>query len=232
MSVGWRKRKRAPAGFEYIEDKLDHYKTLMRDALEDPHNERRRAELTWDVHKVNWMRSRWIYNQYYVEGNISRELYEWCLANKLADAPLIAKWKKPGYEFVCSTTAVHGKSHNFGTNSICRVPKDQLCDVVISKVNGCRGCHSRDVSRYLKLRAGVHMKPKPGDRLLIDSGVLWDDKEIWEDLLVDVWKPSLEEQEADEGHDGEEPSKKARSLDDVEDDHETDRMPASASTSS
>ena len=37
---------------------------------------------------------RYIYEMYYKKHEISKELYEFCLRNKLADAGLIAKWKK------------------------------------------------------------------------------------------------------------------------------------------
>lgn len=38
----------------------------------------------------------------YEEGKISKELYEWLLKNGYADPMLIAKWKKTGYEKVCT----------------------------------------------------------------------------------------------------------------------------------
>lgn len=44
--------------------------------------------------------SRYIYDLYYVKQAISKELYDWLLKNNYADANLIAKWKKQGYEKV------------------------------------------------------------------------------------------------------------------------------------
>lgn len=40
---------------------------------------------------------------------------------KLGDGPLMAKWKKPGYERLCSTYVINSKNYKFGTVSICRV---------------------------------------------------------------------------------------------------------------
>lgn len=40
---------------------------------------------------------------------------------KLVDGPLMAKWKKPGYERLCSTYVINTKNYKFGTVSICRV---------------------------------------------------------------------------------------------------------------
>lgn len=44
--------------------------------------------------------SRYIYDLYYEKEAISKKLYEWLLKNNYADAMLIAKWKKQGYEKV------------------------------------------------------------------------------------------------------------------------------------
>jgi hypothetical protein len=45
--------------------------------------------------------SRYIYDLYYEKEAISKQLYDWLLKNGYADANLIAKWKKNGYEKVC-----------------------------------------------------------------------------------------------------------------------------------
>lgn len=44
--------------------------------------------------------SRYIYDLYYEKEAISKQLYDWLLKNNYADAMLIAKWKKQGYEKV------------------------------------------------------------------------------------------------------------------------------------
>lgn len=44
--------------------------------------------------------SRYVYDMYYEKEAISKQLYEWLLKNGYADANLIAKWKKQGYEKV------------------------------------------------------------------------------------------------------------------------------------
>ena len=41
-----------------------------------------------------------MYELYYEKEGISKELYEWLLKNGYADAQLIAKWKREGYEKV------------------------------------------------------------------------------------------------------------------------------------
>jgi G10 protein len=57
------------------------------------------------------------------------ELYEYCLKEKIADANLIAKWKKQGYENLCCLRCIQTRDTNFGTNCICRVPKGKLEEV-------------------------------------------------------------------------------------------------------
>lgn len=51
--------------------------------------------------------SRYIYELYYDKEAISKQLYEWLLKNGYADANLIAKWKKQGYEKVRTPLPCH-----------------------------------------------------------------------------------------------------------------------------
>ena len=77
---------------------------------------------------------------------ISKDLYEWLLRERWADATLIAKWKKSGYEKLCCILCIQAKDTNFHSSCICRVPKGQLQEgKQIQCVNcGCRGCGSGD----------------------------------------------------------------------------------------
>jgi bud site selection protein 31 len=81
---------------------------------------------------------------FYVYHRISREVYDYCIKNKMVDAALIAKWKKPGYEKLCSTYTINPRNYKFGTVSICRVPKH--CRAAGAPIEdpttGCRGCAS------------------------------------------------------------------------------------------
>jgi bud site selection protein 31 len=81
---------------------------------------------------------------YYTYGKISKEVYDYCIGNKLVDAALIAKWKKPGYETLCSTYVINPRNYKFGTVSICRVPKKGLSvgQEIEDPTTGCRGCAS------------------------------------------------------------------------------------------
>lgn len=81
---------------------------------------------------------------FYTYQRISREVYEFCIKNKLVDAALIAKWKKAGYERLCSTYVINPRNYKFGTVSICRVPKYSLAEgtQIEDPVTGCRGCAS------------------------------------------------------------------------------------------
>jgi len=81
---------------------------------------------------------------YFKYNKISKEVYEYCIRNKLVDAGLIAKWKKPGYERLCSTYVINTKNYKFGTVSICRVPKQSLGEdtIVEDPFTGCLGCAS------------------------------------------------------------------------------------------
>lgn len=54
---------------------------------------------------------------------MSRELFDYLVREKIADGALIAKWRKPGFEILCSMLAVQKGNHNFGTTSHCRVSR-------------------------------------------------------------------------------------------------------------
>lgn len=90
--------------------------------------------------------SRYIYDLYYEKEAISKQLYDWLLKNGYADANLIAKWKKQGYEKLCCLRCIQTKETNFNSTCICRVPRAQLKeDQEIECVScGCRGCSSND----------------------------------------------------------------------------------------
>ncbi|KAL7999990.1 putative G10 protein [Plasmopara halstedii] len=140
----WSKRVRAPAGYEYIEPVIDALERELRERMNEPHEGKRQCEALWPVHQINWQRSRYVYDMFYKYKKISREVYDYCIRRKLVDSNLIAKWKKPGYERLCSTFAINTKNYNYGTVSICRVPRQQLSEgqVIQEKHSGCRGCAS------------------------------------------------------------------------------------------
>jgi hypothetical protein len=58
---------------------------------------------------------------YYEKEAISKQLYDWLLKNNYADANLIAKWKKQGYEKVFAPPTLLPPSSSFPTHPIpCR----------------------------------------------------------------------------------------------------------------
>lgn len=95
----------------------------MKDAENASHDGKKRHEVLWPIFQISHQRtspihqhevrarseltgcvcagSRYIYELYYEKEAISKQLYDWLLKNKYADAMLIAKWKKQGYEKVC-----------------------------------------------------------------------------------------------------------------------------------
>eukprot|EP00761_Pharyngomonas_kirbyi_P013429 gb/GECH01013458.1/.p1 GENE.gb/GECH01013458.1/~~gb/GECH01013458.1/.p1 ORF type:complete len:147 (+),score=36.11 gb/GECH01013458.1/:1-441(+) len=140
------KRKRPPEGWDEIEDKLLEFEARMRDVQAETHEGKRSDETLWPIMQINHEKSRYIYNLYYKDKKISRELYDYCLREGYADAALIAKWKKTGYEKLCCLQCIQPRNHNFGGVCICRVPKSKLAEgKVVQCTNcGCRGCASSD----------------------------------------------------------------------------------------
>lgn len=131
------KRKAPPAGFSDIEDSLLIFANKMKDAENAGTTNVPRHQTSWPIFQIAHQRSRYVYELYYgrpkskaerqqkkiangeegaeedeeeeeyEEGKISKELYEWLLKNGYADAMLIAKWKKTGYEKVLFLSDSH-----------------------------------------------------------------------------------------------------------------------------
>ncbi|KAJ3544911.1 hypothetical protein NMY22_g2627 [Coprinellus aureogranulatus] len=119
--------KQPPEGYEDIEAILDDYAKKMRDAENESHEGKRKAESLWPIMRISHARSRYVYELYYKRDAISRELYDWLLKEGYADANLIAKWKKPGYEKLCCLRCIQTRDMNYqGSTCICRVPKAQV----------------------------------------------------------------------------------------------------------
>jgi len=137
--------KSPPKGYEYIEPILETLENELRDKVKESNAGKRNTESIWPVHQINWQRTRYVYDMFYTYGKISREVYDYCLRNKLVDANLIAKWKKPGYERLCSTYVINPLNYKFGTTSICRVPlydRDERQISARDPTTGCMGCAS------------------------------------------------------------------------------------------
>ena len=140
MSKFGRKQRQAPDGYDYIEPTIIALDAELKDKINEPHEGLRKNESQWPVHQINWQKSRYVYDMYYTYEKISRQVYDYCIENKIVDAALIAKWKKPGYETLCSTYVINPRNYKFGTVSICRVPaKDRPKERVIEDpMTGCR----------------------------------------------------------------------------------------------
>lgn len=94
------KRKPPPEGFSDIEDDLLIFANKMKDAQNKPPPPGPKHMAQWEIFQIAHQRSRYVYDLYYEKEAISKQLYEWLLKNGYADAMLIAKWKKQGYEKV------------------------------------------------------------------------------------------------------------------------------------
>ncbi|TIC06449.1 G10 protein [Wallemia mellicola] len=101
--------KQPPEGFEAIEQILDDYSRKMRDVEAESIDGKRKNETLWPIMRISHTRSRYIYDLYYKRKQISKELYDWLLKQGYADANLIAKWKKQGYEKLCCTRCIQSR---------------------------------------------------------------------------------------------------------------------------
>jgi len=140
-----RSNKPPPPGYEIVEPVIEALENELRDKVKESNVGKRNTESIWPVHQINWQRTRYVYDMYYTHNHISKKVYDYCLKNKIADAGLIAKWKKPGYERLCSTYVINPANYKFGTTSICRVPvkdRGENAKDAQDPTTGCLGCAS------------------------------------------------------------------------------------------
>jgi bud site selection protein 31 len=152
-----KRKKPPPNGFDYVEPTLEALENELRDKVKESNMKQRKIESLWPIHQINWQKSRYIYDLYYTYHRISKEVYQYCIDQKLVDAALIAKWKKPGYERLCSTYVINPSNYKFGTTSICRVPfHDRNEDQKYAKdpTTGCMGCASTSVGSNSNTKSG------------------------------------------------------------------------------
>ncbi|PAA58290.1 hypothetical protein BOX15_Mlig027456g1 [Macrostomum lignano] len=137
-----RTKKPPPDGYEMIEPTLEELNKKMREAEREPHEGKRKVEAEWPIFRIHHQRTRYIFDLYHKRKAISRELFDYCIKEKLADASLMAKWKKQGYENLCCLRCIQSRDTNFATSCICRVPKSKLEEgkIVECQNCGCRGC--------------------------------------------------------------------------------------------
>ena len=86
--------KKKPAGWDTIETPLMEFQKRMRDAENAPCEGKRKPEMIWPIFRLHHQQSKYIFDLFYKKKEITRDLYEFCLREKFADAVLIAKWKK------------------------------------------------------------------------------------------------------------------------------------------
>ncbi|GMI31553.1 hypothetical protein TrCOL_g1855 [Triparma columacea] len=159
-------RSRPPKGFDYISPTLEALEAELRSQVSSSHEGLRKTEAMWPVMQINNQRTRYVYDMYKVHKKISREVYDFCIREKIIDAALISKWKKQGYENLCSTYVINPSNYKFGSVSICRVPRSERREKgeIQDPNTGCTGCCSGDVkggnvfgNRYGQRLAGIQI---------------------------------------------------------------------------
>jgi bud site selection protein 31 len=141
------KNKRIPEGFDKISEVIEDFEQQLKEAVVEEHEGKRKNESNWKIHRLHWEKNRFIYDLMYVRKVMSKELYDFLVREKIADGALISKWRKPGYEILCSMLAIQKGNHNFGTTSHCRVPMRMRAPqqrVTPDVQTGCICCASGD----------------------------------------------------------------------------------------
>lgn len=130
-----------PSSWPIMEKVLQQFEEKILDVLNENNLGKYQYQHTWNITSLLRNRSRYIYEMFYIKKCIPKDLYLFCIENKLADHLLIAKWKKTGYENLCCLRCIHPSNTATGKVCICRVNKNKLAINVEQCHNcGCSGC--------------------------------------------------------------------------------------------
>ena len=146
MKFGPNQRTMYPKGFDRIAPKLKELEENSLDLGPDIRLKGPTAKQPQAKMQANYDRSRYVYNLFYKNNNISRELFDFLIKNGYADQKLIQQWRKPGYEKLCCLECMKGQTSNFGGSCICRIPRSTIGDNVTFNCHecGCMGCSTKD----------------------------------------------------------------------------------------
>lgn len=145
------RQKKPPAGFDDIRDDLEVFSIKMKDAQNAPTANVPKHQVQWPIFQIAHQRSRYVYELYYEKEAISKPLYDWLLKNGYADAMLIAKWKKQGYEKVCCVVLCCDISSPPppNTHSLCMCAWLVVCDGVLTGYCSCAACGACKLRRRI-----------------------------------------------------------------------------------
>eukprot|EP00796_Vickermania_ingenoplastis_P000629 gene629-348_t len=70
----------------------------------------------WRVAQINRDRTRYVFNAYYRQKLINKEVFDYCCEMQLIDSGLVKRWRLPGYEKLCCTAcAIPGAASAAGS---------------------------------------------------------------------------------------------------------------------
>ena len=68
------KGKKPPEGWELIEEVIEDFETQMKDAVNEGDEGKRKAELSWKIHRLHWEKNRFIFDLMYMRKVMSKDL--------------------------------------------------------------------------------------------------------------------------------------------------------------
>jgi bud site selection protein 31 len=68
------KGKKPPEGWELIEEVIEDFEVQMKDAVNEGDEGKRKAELSWKIHRLHWEKNRFIFDLMYQRKVMSKEL--------------------------------------------------------------------------------------------------------------------------------------------------------------
>ena len=129
-----------PADWHTISEYIGFTERRMREIVSEDRKGEKIAVQCWPIFRLHNERTRHIYNLA-KSGDISKELYKYCVRSFYCDHILVSYWKRNGYEALCCLRCVQNDSR-YGNLCICRVPKRNLGESASIECEscGCTGC--------------------------------------------------------------------------------------------
>lgn len=132
--------KKPPRDFDKICSVLDSFEGQMKDAVAGGDaKSQRKNQVTWDVARINYKRTRAVFDACFREKLISEKCLDYCCEMNFVDAGLVRRWRIGGYETLCCVACVQSAGTAGGTCA-CRVPGRVLPNPCATC--GCTGCSS------------------------------------------------------------------------------------------
>ncbi|CCW69548.1 unnamed protein product [Phytomonas sp. Hart1] len=107
FAEGKRRRVEGVHAEDNINDAEDNEVNNFEESSQNDHNDQHTVERIpplWRIAKINYERTRYVFDAFFRLKTISKEVYDYCCEMQFIDVGLLRRWRLPGYEHLCCTS--------------------------------------------------------------------------------------------------------------------------------